>query len=88
MGMNKTESVCQSCAMPHMTPDQLGTEADGSLSQDYCKHCYQNGKFVVYNSLEDAIADSVNYAKHAGLSEEQMLQFAKATLPGLKRWKS
>ena len=26
-----------------------GTEADGSLSQEYCSHCYQNGQFTMPN---------------------------------------
>ena len=31
--------ICQSCAMPIESDDQLGTEKDGSINQDYCKYC-------------------------------------------------
>ena len=34
---------CQCCAMPLDKPEDKGTEADGSLSGDYCHYCYQNG---------------------------------------------
>ena len=39
--------VCQSCSMP-MSKDKNGggTERDGSLSTQYCSHCYQRGTFV------------------------------------------
>lgn len=37
---------CQSCSMPLDKPELLGTEKDGSKSQEYCKYCYQNGAFT------------------------------------------
>ena len=39
------EQFCQSCAMP-LTEEILGTNEDGSKSQDYCKFCYEDGKEV------------------------------------------
>lgn len=38
---------CQSCGMPLDKDKKIaGTEADGSLSEMYCSHCYENGKFT------------------------------------------
>ena len=37
---------CQSCGMPLTSNEVCGTNADGSLSADYCTYCYQNGKFT------------------------------------------
>jgi transcriptional regulator with XRE-family HTH domain len=86
--LGTTSQVCQSCSM-HLTDiADLGTNADEGVSLEYCAHCYKNGKFIGYASLEEAIADSVNYAEVAGMTKEAMLEYAKATLPTLKRWKT
>ena len=38
---------CQSCSMPlSQDPKGGGTEADGSLNEDYCSYCYQAGAFT------------------------------------------
>lgn len=38
---------CQSCGMPLDKDKKIaGTESDGSLSEMYCSHCYENGKFT------------------------------------------
>jgi hypothetical protein len=38
---------CQSCGMP-LSKDPLGggSNADGSLSGEYCSHCYRKGVFT------------------------------------------
>ena len=33
---------CQSCGMP-LTPEILGTNADGSKNEEYCIYCYKDG---------------------------------------------
>ena len=80
--------MCQSCSMPLMKEDDRGTNKDGSISDDYCMNCFVNGKFVGYQTVEEAIADSVNYAGHAGMTREEMLEYAKTNYPNLKRWKT
>ena len=38
---------CQSCGMPlKADPTGGGTDVDGSLSNEYCSFCYQNGKLI------------------------------------------
>ena len=37
---------CQSCGMPLQAEDQWGTNADGSLNEEYCCYCYQKGAFT------------------------------------------
>ena len=32
---------CQSCGMP-LSPEVLGTNADGSKNEEYCIYCYKN----------------------------------------------
>ena len=36
---------CQSCGMPLTRAEDFGTYADGSTNYDYCRHCYQDGKY-------------------------------------------
>ena len=42
---------CQSCGMPLQAEDQWGTNADGSLNEEYCCYCYQKGAFTQYRRL-------------------------------------
>ena len=38
---------CQSCGMPLKRDEKGGgTNVDGSVSAEYCSHCWQDGKFV------------------------------------------
>ena len=37
---------CRSCGMPLEKPEDLGTNVDGSKNKDYCRYCFQNGKFT------------------------------------------
>ena len=79
--------VCQSCSMPLVNEEEKGTEKDGAKAEEYCIYCYKDGEFTSDMTLEETIADSVNYAKAAGMTEEEMLAHAKKVLPTLKRWK-
>ena len=48
--------ICQSCTMPIADPKDRGTEKDGSSTNEYCKYCYQQGKFtnprMTYNEMK------------------------------------
>ena len=81
------ETICQSCAMPLSNEADRGTNKDGSLNQDYCIHCFKDGEFTNDMTLEETIADSVNYAEMAGISKEAMLEMQGKVLPTLKRWR-
>ena len=39
------QEFCQSCGMP-LTDTNKGTNSDGSLSNEYCSYCYQEGQFT------------------------------------------
>jgi len=86
--LGTNQQMCQSCSMPLANLDDLGTNADETASPDYCKHCFENGKFISYATLEEAIQDSINYAELAGITQEEMLAHAQAILPTLKRWRA
>jgi len=87
--MNSEEmKFCQSCAMPLMSEEMLGTEKDGKASEDYCKYCYDKGEFIGEMTMEDMInfcAPKVAEAHSIDIGEakKQMEEY----FPSLKRWK-
>ena len=73
--------------MPITSDDLLGTEADGSISQDYCKYCYKDGQFVDNVSMEEYIEMCSKFGEQAGMTNEQMREYCTQVFPTLKRWK-
>ncbi len=79
--------ICQSCGMPlGRDPRGGGTNADGSLSTEYCSHCFQEGQFT-----EPNITAAEMTAKVEGKLREMHFpgflarRFARDT-PNLRRW--
>lgn len=78
---------CQSCTMPIDKVEDRGTEKDGSKSNEYCKYCYQNGKFTDPGmTLEKMKSNVITQMKQRSFPLE-ILQRSLEMLPGLKRWK-
>ena len=82
--MNK---ICQSCAMPLTSPELYATNKDGSPNKDYCKWCYDGGKFVDDVSMEQYIEMCSQFGEQAGMTNEQMKEYCQKIFPTLKRWK-
>ena len=81
-------NFCQSCGMPLDAPESRGTEADGTLSRDYCCYCYQAGKFTADCTMEQMIEECAPMmAEHLGWSVDQCASLMGAVLPNLTRWK-
>lgn len=91
--LGRSPSICQSCGMPLYSDSEKGTEADGSLSEDYCTYCYQKGTFPLPATLEDMVENNFQLLAHwnkaAGM--EAPGEDARETLgrffANLKRWK-
>ncbi len=84
----KTElKICQSCGMPMDSEEVLGTNADGSLNEDYCKYCYTNGEFIDKVSMEEYIGMCSQFGAQAGMTNEEMKAYCEKLFPTLKRWK-
>ena len=83
------QKFCQSCAMP-MENEQYGTEADGSLSADYCSYCYADGKFQGDMTMEEMVGFCAKpMAEHnPGMTEEAAREAMMKFFPTLKRWKA
>ena len=67
--------------------DHFGTNADGSINQEYCKYCYENGEFIDKVSMEEYIEMSLQFAKELGVTKEEMRAYMQNLLPTLNRWK-
>ena len=79
--------ICQSCAMPITSDEQLGTNKDGSINNDYCKYCYNNGEFIYKVTMEEYIEMCSKYGSQAGMTNEEMKVHCQNLFPTLKRWK-
>lgn len=74
--------------MPLQKEQDFGENKGGNKSEDYCFHCFQNGKFLDDGiTLQDKIDKNVKFAKLMGMSEVQARKMASTILPTLKRWK-
>ena len=80
------EKICQSCAMPLTSEDMLGTNEDGSINEDYCKWCYNEGKFLDDCTMEEFIEKCAEFGEQAGMTNEQMKEYCAKVFPTLKRW--
>ncbi len=73
--------------MPISSVDQLGKNKDGSINQDYCKYCYDNGEFIDNVSMEKYIEMCSQFGAQAGMTNDEMKEFCTKLFPILKRWK-
>jgi predicted amidophosphoribosyltransferase len=82
----KHEKFCQSCHAPLDNDDNLGTEADGSPSKEYCWLCYQQGMFTnPYITLTDMQHHVMRMMERRHEDERHICQVINI-LPELKRW--
>lgn len=81
------DKICQSCGMPIVNNNQLGSNKDGSLNEDYCKYCYQNGEFIDDVTMQEYIEMCSQFGAQAGMTNEQMKEHCSKLFPKLKRWK-
>ena len=86
--MKKKYDTCQSCGMPlNRDKNRIGTESDGSLSEMYCSHCYENGKFTLPNITALEMRAIVT-TKIAEMKIPKFLAiFLTRNTHKLKRWK-
>lgn len=80
------KKICQSCGMPITSDEQLGTNKDVSINNDYCKYCYENGEFIDKVSMEEYIDMCSQYGAQAGMTNDEMRKHCTELFPTLKRW--
>ena len=90
---NQLPQFCQSCGMPLTKNEDCGTNADGSICFDYCKYCYQDGKFLQNCTMDEMIehcaqfVDEVNKNLPQPMTREEYVKMMRSFFPMLKRWK-
>ena len=72
--------------MPITSNEQLGLNKDGSINNDYCKYCYQDGEFIDQVTMEEYIEMCSEYGSQAGMANEEMKRHCEKLFPMLKRW--
>ena len=83
---------CQSCGMP-LTPEILGTNADGSKNEEYCIYCYKDGAFTGDFTMEQMVefcsqfVDEFNKNTGKNFTREEYKVELRKYFPTLKRWK-
>ncbi len=89
--MDKEQHFCQSCGMP-LTPEILGTNADGTKNEEYCIYCYKDGAFTDDLTMEEMVESCAKfvdeYNKNTGqnLTQEELKSMLRQFYPNLKRW--
>ena len=82
-----SNKICQSCGMPIFKKEELGTNKDGSINDDYCKYCYKDGEFIDKVTMNEYIEMCSKYGSQAGMTNEEMKEYCTKLFPNLKRWK-
>ncbi len=89
------KQYCQSCGMPLRFDVEawLGTNADHSLSNEYCYYCLKDGQYTVEVSMENMIdiwvkyTDKYNDYSSTNYTPGELRTVLNKRLPTLKRWK-
>ncbi len=77
--------ICQCCGMP-LEDELISKETDGMFNEDYCKWCYNEGKFV-YSSIEELTDFLINHFCNENFPPEQAREYYSQTLQKLNHWK-
>ena len=81
---------CQSCGMPMNKPEDFGINTNRSMSKEYCKFCFQNGKFtdpdITMQKMIEKVAGFMVTLED--MPEKEAKNLAKTTISKLKRWQS
>lgn len=77
--------ICQCCGMP-LEDNIISKETDGSFNEEYCKWCYDEGKYV-YADIEELTDFLIAHIANENWPAEQARAYFEAELPKLNHWK-
>lgn len=78
--------ICQCCGMPLDDDTTLSREVDGTINEEYCKWCYNDGKFA-YSSIEELTDYLAEHMSNESRPPEQVREYLGGMLPNLNHWK-
>ncbi len=87
LDIHTVDEFCQSCAIPLSDESILGTNKDGTKSEEYCKYCYQDGEFTEDCTIEEMKNMCLENMVNNGVDKTEGSNILTAVLPHLKRWK-
>ena len=68
--------------------DQFAREADGSVTEEFCRWCYDAGAYTYETSMDAMIEECApRMAEAMGWTNDEAVSLLGAVLPGLKRWR-
>jgi hypothetical protein len=79
---------CQSCSMPLDHPADFGTDASGHRVNEYCRHCFQGGRFTEPEVTLEQMIDrcSVIMAQRGIMPLDRARGLLGEVMPRMKRW--
>lgn len=79
---------CQSCGVP-LEDWFYGTLEDGTETREYCKFCFDQGKFVELDmTVDKMIQRNIEFMTiKLKIDEAKSKEFSYALIPTLKRWR-
>lgn len=81
--------TCQSCGRSMKSQSIFGTEEGLALNTEYCRYCYERGKFtepdITKQQMIEKVADLIVFKKK--IPRSVALKKAGYLIPMLKRWK-
>lgn len=78
--------ICQSCSIP-LYEEYKGTNKDLTLSNEYCKYCYENGEFTEDRTLEEEVEHLIPmFIEDKDITEDEARIELRKILSPLKRW--
>lgn len=85
--------ICQSCGMSIEEDKDKGTNADGTLSSEYCLYCFKEGAFTNDLTIDQYVEIGLDYSPEyqAATTEGEKKHIKEQTkhyLSGLKRWQT
>ena len=79
--------ICQSCGMPLNKEENCGTNEDNSKTNEYCKFCFEDGKFTNPDlTISEVIEKSVELSKKLWMPEDKAREIANNSITKLRRW--
>lgn len=83
------KKICQSCGIEIIHTDHFGKNSDGTLNEDFCMLCYDDGNFneniTMDAMLELSLKELIETDAHSNIS--QMREHLTKLYPTLKRWR-
>jgi Putative zinc ribbon domain len=81
--------LCQSCGMPLTSPEDFGSNVDGTENGEYCRYCFHAGAFTDPTITAHAMIEKcVRMMAHQGVMPEGSARILmNGVIPNLKRWR-